>query len=161
MQGTIFQNHDHGRLHREADWLLPQRSPDAAGSVRLTSLFNQTKLIFERQDSPREERRSAATGSRINHKTQIPYVPGPLPGAWSGPLVWALRNGLELHLGARQLRGSLPGRSPLCTATSLPTSGKRFSFFSKERGRATSFSSPEGHGQHGSCSHIPVPPTWA
>lgn len=137
--------------------LPPQPSPDAAGSVRLTSLFNQTTLIFERQDSPREER----CGSRIDHRAHTLHVPGPLPGAWLDPPAPAQRDGLELHLGAGA-EGKRVGPSPLCAATTSPTSGgRRLSFLSEEQGGRTSFSGPGGRSQLGSGSHVLAPPTWA
>lgn len=105
MQGVIFQNRDHGRLHREAE---PQWSPDAAGSVRLTSLFNQTKLIFERKTA--RGKKDAVQQLWLSNQPQgtNPLRARPPPRG----LVQTLRpqvqqNGLELHLGAGWPRGSV------------------------------------------------------
>lgn len=70
--------------------------PRCCGVCEAKSLFNQTTLIFERQDSPREER----CGSRIDHRAHTLHVPSPRPGAWLDPPAPAQRDGLELHLGA-------------------------------------------------------------
>lgn len=96
-RGAIFQNCDPGRLHRGAE---PRsrlsRVPRCCGVCEAKSLFNQTTLIFERQDSPREER----CGSRIDHRAHTLHAPSPRPGAWLDPPAPAQRDGLELHLGA-------------------------------------------------------------
>lgn len=137
--------------------LPPQPSPDAAASVRLTSLFNQTTLIFERQGSPREER----CGSRIDHRAHTLHAPGPRPGAWLDPPPRHSRTALN-STWEPAAEGKRVGPSPLCTATTSPTSGgRRLSFLSKEQGGRMSFSGPGGRSQLGSGSHVLAPPTRA